>query len=157
MSRYRKRPVVIEAFQMTRERRADNRDWPAWLNKAWQLDRGSLGAVYPTEEGSGDGTISIRTLEGEHLVSWEDFIILGIEGELYPCKPGIFEKTYAPDMSTINEISGLDAAIQDVLECAFEENPPKTADAILKLQQVVGPRRAEGGREYHRRFAAGEP
>lgn len=32
MSKYRKKPVIVEAFQMTRERREDNRDWPEWLN-----------------------------------------------------------------------------------------------------------------------------
>ena len=36
----------------------------------------------------------IKTLEGEHIVSVGDYIIKGIEGEFYPCKPNIFEKTY---------------------------------------------------------------
>jgi len=92
--KYRKRPVVIEAFQMTRERRIDNSDWPTWLNKAWNKERGIIGAVYPTIENGGDGTISIHTLEGEHLVSWGDWVIQGVQGELYPCKPDIFAETY---------------------------------------------------------------
>jgi hypothetical protein len=36
----------------------------------------------------------ITTLEGEHLASTGDFIIKGVHGEFYPCKPEIFEKTY---------------------------------------------------------------
>lgn len=92
--KYRKKPVIIEAFQMTRETRVDNKDWPEWLHKAWNLGRKEVGALYPTEEGTGDGTVSIMTLEGEHLVGWDDFIIQGVKGELYPCKPDIFEMTY---------------------------------------------------------------
>ena len=92
--RYKKKPIIIEAFQMTLERRTDNRDWPEWLNRAWNEDRGVQGSVYPTIEGTGDGTISIGTLEGEHLVSFGDWIMRGVKGELYPCKPDIFEATY---------------------------------------------------------------
>ena len=92
--RFIKKPVVIEAFQMTEERRASNADWPEWMHQAWQLDREAPGSLYPTEEGTGDGTLSIGTLEGPHLVSWGDWIIRGVKGELYPCKPDIFEATY---------------------------------------------------------------
>ena len=94
--KYQKKPVVIEAFQMTKERRTNNSDWPNWLNYAWQFDRETVGSVYPTEAGTGDGSLSIGTLEGQMLVAWNDYIICGVEGELYPCKPGIFEKTYEP-------------------------------------------------------------
>lgn len=96
MALYRKKPVVIEAFQMTRARRASNEEWPGWLHKAWQEQRGAAGSLYPTEEGTGDGTLSIETLEGPHLVSWNDWIIQGVKGEIYPCKPDIFEATYEP-------------------------------------------------------------
>lgn len=91
--KFRKLPVEIEAFQMTREARADNSDWPEWLHDAWQLERGTEGSLYPTEEGTGGGTLSIGTLEGEQ-VSWGDWIIQGVAGELYPCKPDIFGATY---------------------------------------------------------------
>lgn len=93
--KYRKKPVVIEAFQMTEERREDNRDWPNWLNEAWQKGRGDEGSIYPVCPGSPTNRLlAICTLEGEHLVSWGDYIIQGVNGELYPCKPDIFEKTY---------------------------------------------------------------
>ena len=84
--KFRKKPVVIEAFQMTEKRRASNADWPNWMHEAWMLDREALGSLYPTEEGTGDGTLSIGTLEGQHLVSWGDWIIQGVKGELYPIK-----------------------------------------------------------------------
>lgn len=38
--------------------------------------------------------LEIVTLEGKHLVSWGDWIIRGVKGELYPCKPDIFAATY---------------------------------------------------------------
>lgn len=92
--KYRKKTVVIEAFKMTEERRASNEDWPWWMHRAWQLDRGTPGSLYPTEDGTCDGELSIGTLEGQHLVSWGDWIIQGVNGELYTCKPDIFEATY---------------------------------------------------------------
>ena len=100
--RYRKRPVVIEAFQMTREARVDNRDWPSWLNRAWNLSRSEPGAVFPTIAGTGDGTVSINTLEGQnHFVSFDDWIIQGVQGDLHPCKPDIFSQTHIRDKSRI--------------------------------------------------------
>jgi hypothetical protein len=71
---------VIQAFQMTKERRASNADWPEWMHRAWQLDRETPGSLYPTEAGTGDGTLSIGTLGGQHLVSWGDWIIQGVSG-----------------------------------------------------------------------------
>jgi hypothetical protein len=94
MSKFRKKPVVIEAFQMTEARRQDNSEWPEWLNQAWQKGRDETGAVAPATQGTGDGLLIIVTLEGDHLVSWGDWIIQGVKGELYPCKPDIFEATY---------------------------------------------------------------
>lgn len=94
--KYRKKPVVIEAFQMTKERRASNEDWPNWMHAAWQLDRATEGSLHPTNDGDGDGMLSINTPEGQHLVSWGDWIIQGVKGELYPCKPDIFAMTYEP-------------------------------------------------------------
>jgi len=95
-NKFRKKPVVIEAFQMTRERRADNRDWPGWLNHAWQFDRNDPGAVRGALGGVGDDQLEIVTLEGAMLVGWGDWIIRGVQGELYPCKPDIFAATYEP-------------------------------------------------------------
>ena len=96
MAKYRKKPVVIEAFQMTKEARQDNSNWLEWMHKAWQKDPEEQGALYPSDYPNSNGTdkLKIHTLEGDHLVEWNDFIIQGVNGELYPCKPDIFEKTY---------------------------------------------------------------
>jgi hypothetical protein len=94
--KYRKKPVVIEAFQLTEETRADNRDWPGWAHLAWNADRGSPGSLFPFERGSGVGALGIGTLEGVMRADLGDWIIRGVKGELYPCKPEIFEATYEP-------------------------------------------------------------
>ena len=93
--KYRKRPVIIEAFQMTKERRRDNSEWPDWLHQAWNKDHGE-GAVWCEDYPNSDGTdrLVIGTLEGVYIVSWNDWIIQGEMGELYACHPDIFAQTY---------------------------------------------------------------
>lgn len=95
MAKYRKKPVVIEAFQMTLEHRWDNKDWPNWLNRAWNATWPEPGAIKISEtHEEGERILMISTLEGPLFVSWNDWIIQGVKGELYPCKPDIFEATY---------------------------------------------------------------
>lgn len=94
--KYRKKPVVIEAFQMTKDRRSDNSDWPDWLNRAWNKELGEVGYVGCQDFPNSDGTdeLFVTTLEGHMRISFGDYIIKGVQGELYPCKPDIFEQTY---------------------------------------------------------------
>lgn len=91
--KYRKRPVVIEAFQMTKERRWDNSEWPHWLHEAWQKDP-SEGAVWIDPDDPGRNNLVCGTLEGVYKIDQGDFIIQGVKGEIYPCKPDIFNLTY---------------------------------------------------------------
>ena len=90
MAKYRKKPVVIEAFQMTKNRRWDNSEWPEWLNEAWQREAGE-GGMWCNDGGE---ELFCGTLEGVHAITFDDFIIKGIKGEIYPCKPDIFLETY---------------------------------------------------------------
>ncbi len=107
MPKYRKKPIVVEAFQMTKERRWDNSEWPEWLNAAWQREpivapELNEGAVWidpgaPIAKGHGSAAeLLCGTLEGVHRIDWNDWIIQGVKSELYPCKPDIFEATYEP-------------------------------------------------------------
>ena len=93
MAKYRKKPVIIEAFQMTKERRWDNSEWPIWLNMAWQQDP-SEGAIWIDPDDPKREKLICGTLEGVHKIDFDDFIIQGVKGEIYPCKPDIFEMTY---------------------------------------------------------------
>jgi len=96
-------PTRIQAFQMTRERRVDNRDWPDWLNRAWNGNRNTEGTLqilrhlWMAKKLPGPGEpcdLEIITLEGAHRVTWDDWIIRGTRGELYPCKPDVFAVKY---------------------------------------------------------------
>jgi len=93
VARFRKKPVVIEAFQMTQKERWDNSHWPNWLNQAWQKEPGENSIWINSDDNTGE-TLVCGTLEGVHKITWGDWIIQGVKGEIYPCKPDIFEKTY---------------------------------------------------------------
>lgn len=96
--RYCKRPVTIEAFQMTKERRWSNSEWPDWLHEAWQKDQSEPNSFWCDKEFPEE--LFITTLERAHSVSYYDWIIQGVNGELYPCKPDIFELTYETPATT---------------------------------------------------------
>ena len=89
---YRKKPIEIEAFQMTEAARIDGVGWPVWLDDAAYKSKDKPGSLWK-EQG---GKIYLNTLEGDLQVSEDDWIIRGIQGELYPCKPDIFAATYDP-------------------------------------------------------------
>lgn len=87
--RYRKKPVEIEAVRARDAFLWAERDWwsmPPWLNEAYES-----GDVFFVCNPS---RIEIRTLEGMMTASLDDWIIRGVAGELYPCKPEIFAATY---------------------------------------------------------------
>lgn len=92
MPKYRKRPVVVEAFQMTAARRRDNREWPNWLHDAWQKDP-SEGAMWSNEPDETD-CLYVGSRQGVNKVSWGDWIILNGPNDIYACKPDIFKATY---------------------------------------------------------------
>lgn len=87
MKKFRKKPVVIEAFQLTKE----------------LLEQRFPSEDYYTDKHGKERYIAyhkdhavIETLEGTMIANLNDWIIKGVNGELYPCKPDIFEKTYEP-------------------------------------------------------------
>ena len=84
---YQKRPVVIEAFQWTGGH--DQKEDPAWI-----VDAIERGDVY--FQGGDKPYLTIKTLEGKMRASVGDWIVKGIKGEIYPCKPDIFAATYQP-------------------------------------------------------------
>jgi hypothetical protein len=97
MMKYRKRPVVIEAVQLR---------WDTWseicdfVDDSY-FDQGvyvNLNGTYektniPSESDPRIGLL-IKTLEGTMLAVQDDYVIKGVSGEFYPCKPDIFEQTY---------------------------------------------------------------
>ncbi len=83
--KYRKKPVVIEAFRIGYD------DYPEWFGLEMYSGRNIIHDVY---EGAG---CLIETLEGQMKANHGDYIIKGVKGELYPCKPDVFEQTYEPE------------------------------------------------------------
>lgn len=81
--KYRKKPVVIEAVRWTGENRSEI--------EAYCGANVLFGTIYEPEPVC---SACICTLEGKMYAHPGDYIIKGVNGELYPCKPDIFEKTY---------------------------------------------------------------
>ena len=86
--KYRKKPVIIEAFKLGVDNIPD-----------WFMDKVSTNEIILKGTSSGfnhceDTNADINTLEGVMHANFGDYIIKGVNGEIYPCKPDIFEKTY---------------------------------------------------------------
>lgn len=88
--KYRKKPVVVEAIQWVGNTKeiikfcGDKCSYDV-EDSAWKVGKG-----IPQER------LVIHTLEGDMQANRNDYIIKGINGEFYPCKPDIFKKTYEP-------------------------------------------------------------
>lgn len=91
--KFRKKPIVIEAMKTDGTTATANKI-RAWshdvLKDHWTHDGNLVGENKPTV------AFNIPTLEGTMLAEPGDWIIRGIKGEFYPCKPDIFEATYEP-------------------------------------------------------------
>jgi len=82
VKKFRKKPVVIEASRFMgvisfREMQAD-----------WGDEFSKVASITTTNK------LIIQTLEGDMIVRFGDYVIKGVKGEFYPCKPDIFEQTY---------------------------------------------------------------
>src|SRR6266702_4793512 len=107
--KFRKKPVVIEAIQFLEAGslsgfKSNRVEVAAFLGKAGHYD-------FDT------GSFLISTLEGTMQAVWDDWIIKGVKGEFYPCKPDIFEATYEE----------VDAATEELVVCC-QDNCTKPAE-----------------------------
>ena len=80
--KFRKKPVVIDAVQWTGDQAA--------VDALMGLSPDAIDRILFCD----DGSLEIPTLEGNMRADTGDWIIRGVKGELYPCKPDIFEATY---------------------------------------------------------------
>ncbi len=85
MAKYRKKPVVIDAWQWLPSKPEDFQpeNWPEWVRDGYV--KVTLGE-----------RLEVITLEGVMTAGAGDWIIQGVKGEIYPCKPDIFAATYEP-------------------------------------------------------------
>jgi hypothetical protein len=89
MTRFRKKPVVIDASQLAEE---NGGLIVGWIN----AEGGEANLRGGPGGGSVGGSVLIETLEGVMVATPGDWIIRGVAGEFYPCKPDIFDATYEP-------------------------------------------------------------
>lgn len=89
MAKYRKKPIVIEAFMYGYD------PMPDWFMDAVIQNIVILhnNSDHPLDRAT-DGYCIIKTLEGDHKGLWGEYIIQGVQGEIYPCKADIFQATY---------------------------------------------------------------
>lgn len=114
--KYRKKPVVIEARQYDGRNAVEIADW--------------LGE-HGVKVGWSDVGVRIPSLEGDMLASPGDWVIRGVQGEFYPCKPDIFEETY--EQATIAEmITDKTESLARALNDRFGAHP---WDTLSKDQQ----------------------
>jgi len=90
MTKFRKKPVVIEARQFAQP--VDIGELARWCGGEWRFS-----ATKTDSRGKPLQVIWINTLEGAMTAQPGDWIIRGVKGEFYPCKPDIFEQTYEPE------------------------------------------------------------
>jgi hypothetical protein len=79
--KFLKKPVIIEAEQFTDETKDRVFNWITCT-------------CQPSRDSEGDPILIIQTLEGDMTANLGDWVIKGVKGEFYPCKPDIFEATY---------------------------------------------------------------
>ncbi|MEG0133859.1 hypothetical protein [Clostridium sp.] len=93
MAKYKKKPVEVEAFKYDGDLINSKGEFyiPEWAIEAYKnkdMYFDSFDSLSPPTE------LFIKTLEGIHHASVGDYIIKGVQGELYPCKPDIFKQIY---------------------------------------------------------------
>lgn len=90
--KFRKKPVEVEAVEVSKLIKSEIGDWPFWIKREYQ--EGKISVLM--------NGIKIATLEGIMYADKDDWIIKGVAGEIYPCKPDIFNLTYEPITSPTN-------------------------------------------------------
>ena len=121
---YAKKPVVIRAVQFTRDNFEEIQEFTHGLAKGFTIERCLNGKRWCT----------IPTLEGDHTALEGDFIIEGVKGEFYPCKPDIFKQTY----ETVSMVSDNDRTTVLMSQYIKLENKnKKLRNTINRLKRVI--------------------
>jgi len=137
MAKYRKKPIVIEAIQWTGSNLNEIKEFVGEaliydiVDTAWKVGKG-----VPRVD------MQIKTPEGNHECSKGDYIIKGIKGEFYPCKPDIFEATYEKvndeNTETITKETSLNVIVKSLVEGAnsFVMKCPTCGRQTISSQQI---------------------
>jgi hypothetical protein len=122
---FRKKPFVIEAVQLTPGNMASVAKW-------------CVGRIVPPDFGTEEHTaIAINTLEGTMLAEQGDWIIKGVAGEFYPCKPDIFEATYERAEPTSDDEIRTGGLPDYAAELNAAPQPAPDADGDVDAEQMT--------------------
>lgn len=137
--KFRRKAQEIEAFQMTREARMDNTDWPAWLHEAWLKDHDEVGALWPCDHPNSDGRdeLFLKERDAFTTVVAFDSWILNIDGELVSMHNRVFINLYEHIMP---------ADAEDEADAQIEAEMRAWAHAIAVLCNDVSPNAAQWAR-----------
>lgn len=139
MAKYRKKPVIVEAFKMGID------PIPDWFMDKVTANEVILHSV-PFHESRphnyGQTYCDIMTLEGTMRGDYGDYIIKGVQGEIYPCKPDIFEQTYEPVEEYSEQVEKLVAKVREACMPiqSFEELANKHLLEMLEQPNNTCPR-----------------
>ena len=98
--KFRKKPVVIETYQF-------HQDFFEMSDIPEEFKDVVKSRQRPTSDTTAINEFYITTLEGDHIVSLGDWIIKGVKGEFYPCKPDIFKQTYEEVCESCNKVKNI--------------------------------------------------
>lgn len=94
-TRWRNKPVEVDAWQYTPEIRAVYAAWPTWMQTAWHLERNIVGALWQQNDAKGS-YLMLNTTEGGKVIEIGDYIVRTTAGQLFAIKGKQFESAYEP-------------------------------------------------------------
>lgn len=122
---FMKRPCQVEAFKWTADH--DQTEYPEWIVAAIKD-----GSVWFGRDSLNNVRMTIVTLEGNMTATPGDWIIKGVAGEIYPCKPEIFERTYrAATPVTLERPAG------DIVVALREADSPNNQSLLDEASRVI--------------------
>ena len=125
MAKFRKKPVVIEAFRLN-ERGLIAEDW------FWDaVTRNDIVTHCFGKHEPDPAWCEIKTLEGTMIANTGDYIIQGVHGEIYPCKADIFQKTYTEDKPKTNADRIRSMSDEELAEFLTHINPTNCQDCAF--------------------------
>ena len=125
MAKFRKKPVVIEAFRLN-ERGLIAEDW------FWDaVTRNDIITHCFGKHEPDPAWCEIKTLEGTMIANAGDYIIQGVNGEIYPCKADIFQKTYTEDKHKTNADRIRAMSDEELSEFLTHMNPTNCQDCAF--------------------------
>lgn len=127
MPLFTKKPVTIEAVRWL----GDELDGaaPPWISEALQKDPHEPGAIIRDRQ-----SVHVFTTEGVMIASPGDWIIRGVEGELYPCRDSVFQATYAPASRSADSSGEPALTLAETQAVVETKTAPRITEASIKAK-----------------------